>query len=425
MATTLYCRLNIDETNNAFSHTLHGGTVTVNDTAVQALTLSSSERQLATTIGTGVGSNENLTSITGPTGGFCSSIDGWVSQPLAADVTISGTVTLRACGLESAMAANTTHRLIVRALKPDLTFSANIVNSTLGGADTELTTALAATQWTTTPTSTALQRGDRVVLWRLADDASGVTMASGHTITFKVNGSNANIADSFVQFTENLTFETALPTGTVLYLRDTASDANPGAETEKVLGFSRGASAVSKVVNTAAGPTAPIQWTDGGGGAALGWYSTQLNAATLGGVATVNVRVLESNSLALANGRIQLYITNADGGSPVLWATSYRWVDFGLSEAAIVYTLSGPATSIAAQQRILLRPYIDDGYLDAPLVTGHTATLFYDGPTAGASGDSYLTLPMTVTEFVAGNPLDETSWMAVAWAEEPVTEVWV
>jgi hypothetical protein len=77
---------------------------------------------------------------------------------------------------------------------------------------------------------------------------------------------------------------------------------------------------------------------------------------------------------------------------------------------------------VAQGQRLRLRPFSDDFRPGGNQVSGTNRTIRYDGVSTYASR---LIFTQTITEFVAGNPLDETSWMPVAWAEEPVTEVWV
>src|SRR6266542_5853573 len=80
---------------------------------------------------------------------------------------------------------------------------------------------------------------------------------------------------------------------TTIYLRADAVDVNPGAETELLARPLRGVASVTKVTTTTAGGT-DIQATDGAGGAALAWYTPPLDAVTISGTVTVNLRGLES-----------------------------------------------------------------------------------------------------------------------------------
>ena len=48
--------------------------------------------------------------------------------------------------------------------------------------------------------------------------------------------------------------------------------------------------------------------------------------------------------------------------------------------------------------------YIDDISSAAMTSGGGSAFFYFDGPTPGASGDSYITLPQTVSEFGGGGP---------------------
>ena len=106
----------------------------------------------------------------------------------------------------------------------------------------------------------------------------------------------------------------------VLYLTDTASDVAT-ASVDREAWTSRGAGVQTDVTNTAAGWTAPIQVTDTAGGTVVDWFTKQLTAFTLTGMAVVNIRALESNASAGASLRCEIARVESDGTSPTVWAS--------------------------------------------------------------------------------------------------------
>ena len=141
-------------------------------------------------------------------------------------MTISGTITGNIWAAENNMSANVAINVIVDMIRANATATRNsntmvqIAKSTFG---TEMAvTTRAANNFTVTPTSTRVNRGDRLRVRVFGDDAG--TMATGFTFNASYNGTSAAAdGDSYVTFTENFTFESA-PAGSVLYLTDTASD---------------------------------------------------------------------------------------------------------------------------------------------------------------------------------------------------------
>lgn len=129
-------------------------------------------------------------------------VNEWISPPLAAAVTISGTITFNMCGLESNAMANAGFGVVVQRLSNTGAIVSTIVDSVQG---TELGTANARRTWTATPTSTAMQKGDRFRIRVYFDDAGG-TMVSGYTLTLTYDGTTANTGDSNVDFAETITF---------------------------------------------------------------------------------------------------------------------------------------------------------------------------------------------------------------------------
>lgn len=325
----------------------------------------------------------------------------WISEPLAADVTIAGSITFNLRMLESAMAANVGAQCVIERLDHLGAIISTVIDSEQG---VELGTAEAAQNWSASPTSTAFNKGDRIRV-RVAGNDAGGTMASGNTFTFSYDGTTAAASgDSYVTFTETFSFMTASPAGSILYLTNVNGPA-VGAAIEKEMRTARGDGVDSVIVNTATGWTAPIQWTDSAGGTVVEWYSKQLSAFTLAERVSLNIRALESSAAATAGLRMELATTDNDGSNVVIWAAanfnSDATVDRGEltnSEAAYVWHLGADDLAVSDGQRLRLRAYIDDTG-NTPMVTGHTATLFYDGTSGGASGDSFITLTQTVSEF--------------------------
>ena len=376
---------------------------------------------LSTTAGADASVFTTVTTVAGPTAGLefddgaGTAANEWVSYPLAADVTISGTVTFNFWAQEASMNANA--GMQCRIDREDGSgILTTIVNSEKG---TELGFSGSNTvqNWTAAPTSTACKRGDRIRVVVLVNDVG--TMGTGFLCTMNFNGPTAAAnGDSWVQFTETVTFDTSDPTGTQLFLTTTSAGINPGSATELEMWTSRGSGSTNSATNSSAGWTAGIQITDTGGGTALEWYSRQLTAFTLGGKALVNARALVTTGSSNANSmRAEIAVCASDGTSPTIWgsiclSTITSFDQFGRigitasSETEQPYSIyvSGPDTSVSDGQRLRLRLYLDE-VSDNPLVTGQTLTTTYAGTSAAAAGDSWVTLTNTVTEFTsAGNP---------------------
>lgn len=357
----------------------------------------------------GVAQSATTATVAGPTNGVeCSQSAAveWHSEPLDQDVTIAGTITFNLWASESGMNANVAINCLIERLGPDMTVISTIVQ-TARVTEVSLTTS-AVNNFTATPTSTSMKKGDRFRVRVFGDDAG--TMGTGFTFDFVFAGSTAAAnGDSFVTFTETFGFLTTDPAGSVLYLTDTAGPA-VGANIEKEMWTSRGAGVTSIVRNTAAGWTAPLQWTDSGGGTPVEWYSKRLTAFTLSGRATVRLRLAESSLSANAAIRAQLAICNDDGTNVTIWADcggynnqQATWNsgtgEIGTTtEDTFTLVLAGNDLAVAGGQRLRLIVSLDDGSY-TPIATGFTATLWYAGTTPAASGDSYVTLVQTVTEF--------------------------
>jgi len=324
--------------------------------------------------------------------------DSWLSPPVDAGFTLSGTITFNLRALESAAAANVAINCKIERIGPDGAVISTIVTT---ARTTELGTSQAAANFTATPTSTTMAKGDRLRMTVFGDDAG--TMGSGRTFTFFWNGPTAAASgDSYVTFTENFGFQTTAPAGSVLYLTEVAGPA-VGAAIELEAWTSRGSGVVSSLTRTAAGPTAPIQVTDAALGTAVEWYTRQLEAFTLAGIVRCNIRNRVDTATSGAAGRVEIAVVNNDGTGAVVWGSICfgSFTDMGATEQADVWDVSGADLSVTQGQRLRIRVYLDDEG-DAALVNFvRNYQLYYAGTSGGASGDSFVTLGQTVTEFVA------------------------
>lgn len=273
----------------------------------------------------------------------------------------------------------------------------------------ELGTSAAVYQIGVTPTPTLLNKGDRLRFRPYFADAP--VMGLGNGIVRAGGTTPGAVADTWIKFTETITFQTTEPSGTALYLTS-AFGPSVGADEEREMWTSRGASATTAVVNTTTGPvySSPVRWTDTAGGTAIEWYSRPVQAFTLSGLVCVNMRAMESSGTADAALRAEIAITDSDGSNPVVWgAASVRTAstltgaysivgELNTSDGLVKGWVAGPDTNVTSGQRIRLRLYVVDSR--DVMASGFTATLSYDGPTVSAAGDSWIQLPQSVLEAI-------------------------
>lgn len=169
---------------------------------------------LSTTPGTTV-QTPTANTVTGPTNGVDSTTD-WISPPLAAAATISGTITANCWASESSMNANVAINVVIEILRADGTIT-QIVKST---RTTEVAiTTNAVNNFTTGMvsggyTAQTAQKGDRIRARFFGDDAG--TMASGFTFQYSYGTSGGVDGDTWIEFTENLTFADSKMIGTTV-----------------------------------------------------------------------------------------------------------------------------------------------------------------------------------------------------------------
>lgn len=364
-------------------------------------------RDTTTTRGPSASTFGTTNTVTGPTngleirdGGFPV---GWITPPIDQDVTIAGTITLNIWALENSMSANVAINVQIHRLRPNETslgLSTLIATTT---RTTELNTVAAVNNFTVTPTSTNMQKGDRFFIRVFGDDAG--TMATGFNFSLSLDGPTAGAAgDTYVTFTETFGFQTTAPSGSTLYLTSTVGPA-VGSADERIMWTTRGGSMVSNTTASVAGPTGGVQITAGGVGAE--WYSQPLQAVTLEGLAEFNIRL--SHTAGNIGLRVELAVTNGDGSSPVIithagvlnatGVSSTGALSMGTTQTAVVTELPVRTTAVTDGQRIRLRMWIDDTS-EANAASGVTVTLYYNGPTGGASGDSWVQFEQTLAEYV-------------------------
>lgn len=357
---------------------------------------------LSLTRGSGVDTG-TATTVAGPTAGvetvYISAPLAWISPPLDADITISGSITWNLRAAESSASANASINGRLEVID-GATGAITLIDQT--ARTVELGTTEAAANFAETPgAGVACKRGDRLRVRVFADDATA-NMGAGFTVTFWYNGAAGATGDSYLTLTENLTFVSE-PAGTQVFPTDTASAVSTAA-VDREAWTSRGAGVQTDVTTGVTGWTAPIQVTDTAGGTVVDWFTRPLTAFSLGGAVRVNARVSGSGNSSI---RMEIARVAGDGTSPTVWAAGTYVSPAPSTEAAHRFLVSGDDLAISNGQRLRLRFYFDDR-ATAPMIAGGTLTLYYAGTTGSASGDTYLTFTQTLTEYSAATPVSGT-----------------
>lgn len=130
--------------------------------------------------------------------------------------------------------------------------------------------------------------------------------------------------------------------------------------------------------------------TSGGTWINLNWFATPpLEPFSFSGTTTFNLRGLESNAQANASLGARFYRWNPSAGLSASLFQLSAATELGTAEGAVTAT-GTPTTATFASGDILV---IEIGIINiGTMGSNRTVTFFYDGPTAGASGDSYVTL---------------------------------
>jgi hypothetical protein len=385
--------------------------------------------------GTNSGGYPLKATVTGPTTGVeldSSGISLFVSPPLAAGVTISGAITANVWASEASMTDNAAINVRVMKLTNGSSGSHTISEVVRSARVTELATSAAVNNFSFTPASgVSFNRGDRIIVSLFGDDA-GTMAAGGYIRTYLSGPTAAASGDSYLTFTETLTFE-GTPTGTSVYLTNDAVSINPGSATELLAWGNRGSGVSTAVTATQTTPTSPIQMTSTSGGTALEWYTPPLDGAqTLQGAILVNIRALMSSADADAATRCEIAVVDGDGTNASVWAWGGGGTDdtsaggsyilLTTSEATAQYLVTGADKSMTDGQRIRIRLYIDNAWgqdyslTGAGMASGYTTTLYYGG-SSGGSGDSYLTFSQTISF----KPLTQTKSLTL---DAIITNAW-
>jgi hypothetical protein len=178
-------------------------------------------RGLSTTQGSTV-TTATMPTVNGATNGIEVAISSipieWISEPLDADTTIAGTITFNLRAGETQMADNVAINCIIERMAGDGTLTTILKTTRV----VEVSIAAeGVNNFTQAPTSTLVQKGERLRLRVFGDDAG--TMSSGGTITFWYDGATGATGDSYITFNETFGFLTTAPTGSQIFLTDDAN----------------------------------------------------------------------------------------------------------------------------------------------------------------------------------------------------------
>lgn len=198
---------------------------------------------------------------------------------------------------------------------------------------------------------------------------------------------------------------------TTLFLIDTASDLGGAGQKKISLGV-RGSGVVSKVTNTVAGTGGTfVQVTDGAGGTALTWFTAPLNAVTISAVTpSPGATVWGLESSTMANVQAALKVERCDGSGTVISTilptagTAFQpsGSEYGTAASAqVAGTIGVNSTTLSAGDRIKVTLYGSDSALIGNMASGFTFTTSYNGASASANGDTFVTFTETITEQTA------------------------
>lgn len=251
-----------------------------------------------------------------------------------ASFTLSGTVTINVWAFESSMANN-----VILAAELFKVTPSGTVSSIGSAADAvELGTGAAAMNWTITPTSTVIEKGDRLMLI-LKMNANGTY--GGGTITHYVGGpTDAATGDSWIQLTESSVTFTEEPTvaGTIFYFTETTSAESNGGEASATFAMSTSsttAGSTHTTTNPADGSKFEHNDTD-----TVAWTTGPLQAATVGKLKVTSdltqassvdceawLRVVQVRGTSVIANLAQLSMNRTDGDP-------YRRIPIGASDWA-------------------------------------------------------------------------------------------
>jgi hypothetical protein len=131
----------------------------------------------------------------------------WISAPVSGVVYVSGTITPNLWGLESNNSCNGGARYeVLRWSVATGGIVSSLGISTDNGVTEWGTSAAKRTAPTLTPTGMYFYVGDRIVIVIYNDDGNGVTEGNGRTWTLDYDGAAGVDGDSYLSFTESISF---------------------------------------------------------------------------------------------------------------------------------------------------------------------------------------------------------------------------
>lgn len=137
-------------------------------------------------------------------------------------------------------------------------------------------------------------------------------------------------------------------------------------------------------------------------GRIMEWYTPSLTAFTLADLVQCNLRYQGSDAATGMAPLAVLDVVDSDGTNPVRWgwgqhndATDGQ---ITASEVAYSFIMSGDDLAVTDGQRLRLRAYVF-GTPQASMTQNDSFTFYYAGTSAAASGDSWIQLSQSVTEF--------------------------
>jgi hypothetical protein len=183
-----------------------------------------------------------------------------------------------------------------------------------------------------------------------------------------------------------------------LFLTSLASDL--GGAGQLALAYNRGSGSTTAVTNTTASGT-DIPVTATAGGQALTWFSPQLAVVTIAGSITVNVRGLESSTADNAGAGIKIEHCSSNGTvlGTILADTAVTGTEFGTSDAASNASFTPTSTIFASGDRVKVTLTLRN----VGTMAAGTATNSYNGTTAAAAGDTYVTFTETLAIAMGDN----------------------
>lgn len=187
---------------------------------------------------------------------------------------------------------------------------------------------------------------------------------------------------------------------TTFYLRNLPSDL--GGTGKLMLSLTRGATAggVTTVTNTTASGT-NIGVTQTAGGTALFWFTPPLYAVIISGTVTINGWGLESSLSANTTLGLEVDRVGPTGAFISTVKFDVGATEWGTSASARNVANTPTSTTLANGDRLQVTMFVSNF---GTMGGGFTATNTYDGPTAAAAGDTFITLTETVTPITAYAP---------------------